>query len=482
MGLIPTIELRRPFLFVRDERAQPRGWTARLIDLSSWMMVLGTIRLICSFADYASVYLEATRIEPMTSRRLAWFLQENHPIVAFSAAWPLVLAFALRRTRWLQLLKAVAVTFLILSIGGVLALTADLNQSREKWITLGSFHVSRGAFLHPGLSDVILGLLGMAQLAAEFWTAVRAIQLALQAPLAPVEQADKQGIARRARFGRLAIYGSAAYLILMIRLPVWSAYLEVLNQSQFVREFILQNDFQRIRSVRRTYTLTPEAERTRDLDLLLAGGTQAWGSGRFLEARDYYVRLVSALELIPPTSLTTSGRHTGALGLNNLAWLLATCPDVAVRDPRAAVGYAQRGLGLEPNDGNTWNTLGVAYYRIGDWEESQSALKRSMELRNEGDGFDWFFLAMIHAKLGHPERAREWYDKATRWSHQFRPGDPELYLFQVEAAAILGLPQPPGPPPRPPEAVRPPSQGAEHGLIPTKRGRLRVIDRGLRFR
>jgi tetratricopeptide (TPR) repeat protein len=482
MALIPTIELRRPFLSHRDEAAQQPGWTARLIELSSWMMVLGTVRLICTFADYASAYLEATRVEPMTTRRLAWFFQENHPILAFSAVWPLVLAFAQRRTRWPELLKAVAATFLILSIGGVLALTADLNQSRGKWVAVGSFHVSRGAFLHPGLSDVVLGLLGMAQLVVEFWTAVRAIQLAMQAQLARVEQADKQGAARRARCGRLAIYASAAYLILMIRLPVWSAYLEVLNQSQFLREFILQNDFQRIRSTRRTYTLSPEAERTRNLDLLLAGGTQAWGTGRFVEARDYYLRLVSALEVIPPTSLTTSGRHTGALGLNNLAWLLATCPDVAVRDPRAAVGYAQRGLGLEPDDGNTWNTLGVAYYRTGDWEESQSALKRSMELRNEGDSFDWFFFAMIHAKLGHLDRAREWYDKATRWSHQFRPGDPELYLFEVEAAGVLGLPQPPGPPPRPPEAVRPPWHEAEKGVTPTKRGRMRVIDRGALFR
>src|SRR5262249_51573909 len=159
------------------------------------------------------------------------------------------------------------VTFLILSIGGVLALTADWNQSDEKWMTLGSFHVARHALLRPGLTDAMLGLLGAAQLVLEMWTAVRAIQLSVHAESEVGDRALKPVVARRARFGRLAIYASLAYLILMIRLPVWSAYLEVLNQSRFVREFILQNDLQRIRTPRRAYVMTPEEERLRDLEL-----------------------------------------------------------------------------------------------------------------------------------------------------------------------------------------------------------------------
>ena len=83
--------------------------------------------------------------------------------------------------------------------------------------------------------------------------------------------------------------------------------------------------------------------------------------------------------------------------------------------------------------------------------EALSALYRSMELRDEGDSADWFFLAMIHRRLGRKERAREWYDKAVRWSHRYRPGDEELYRFEVEAAEALGLPRPewrPSPPPQ----------------------------------
>jgi hypothetical protein len=56
---------------------------------------------------------------------------------------------------------------------------------------------------------------------------------------------------------------------------------------------------------------------------------------------------------------------------------------------------------------------------------------------------------MIHRRLGRKERAREWYDKAVQWSHRYRPGDEELYRFEVEAAEALGLPKPewkPSPP------------------------------------
>jgi hypothetical protein len=78
-----------------------------------------------------------------------------------------------------------------------------------------------------------------------------------------------------------------------------------------------------------------------------------------------------------------------------------------------------------------------------------------MELRDEGDSADWFFLAMIHRRLGRKERAREWYDKAVRWARRYGASDKvlfeELYRFEVEAAEALGLPKPewrPRPPPQ----------------------------------
>jgi tetratricopeptide (TPR) repeat protein len=474
MGLIPTIQLDGRSLAHRQRVPHSAGYAERVTDLSSWMMVLGTIRLICALADYANAYLEAARLEPMSLRRLVGFVQENHPIIALGAAWPLILGLALRRTRWPELLKAGAVTFLILSIGGLLAITADWNQSREKWITLGSFRVPQQGLWQPGLADLMLGLLGATQLVLELGTAVRAIQLAFHTHSAPAETAAKHAAARRARFGRLALYGSAAYLVLMIRLPVWSAYLDVVNQSRFVREFILQNDFQRLHSTRRLGVSTPDLERFRDLQSLMTSAMQAWGAGRFSDAKDHYLHLAALVETIPTATMSPPAIQLAAQGLNNLAWLLATCPEDKLRDPQGAVDYARRALDLVPSDGNTWNTLGVAYYRAENWEQARSALFRSMELRNEGDSFDWFFLSMIHAKLGHKERAHEGYLKAVEWFHQHRPGDAELYRFQVEAAQGLGLPQPEQPPP-PAQVARPPVLYRNPMMIP-RRGRPRIID------
>jgi tetratricopeptide (TPR) repeat protein len=366
-------------------------------------------------------------------------------------------------------LKAGAATFLILAIGGVLALTAGWSHSLERLITVGSFRVPRPGQGHLNLSDVMLGLLGATQLILEFATAVRAIHLVLQGSTAS-EPAEKHAAARRARCSRLALYASAAYLVLMIRLPVWSAYLEILNQSAFVRDFVLKSDNQRIRSTRRFGAYAPASQQTGTLQSLRDTAIEAWGTGRFLEAKASYLRLAAFIETIPASSMTAPVQRESALGLNNLAWLLATCPDVTLRDPRAAVGFARRAVDLVPTDGNSWNTLGVAYYRDQNWDEALSALYRSMELREEGDSFDWFFLAMIHARLGHAERARQWYDKATGWFTQYRPGDAELYQFQIEAAQGLGLPKP-----EPPKVVRPalPQISPEMSL---RRRRSRVID------
>ncbi len=151
----------------------------RLIELSSWMMVLGTIRLVCVIADYATALIERSRFDSWSFRMLGRFVHENHPIIVLSAAWPLLLGLALRRTRWPELLRAAGATFLILSIGGVLEMTAELSHTQGGSVTLGTFHLPRRAFSRPNLADLMLGVLGATQLLLELGTGVRALVLAL---------------------------------------------------------------------------------------------------------------------------------------------------------------------------------------------------------------------------------------------------------------------------------------------------------------
>jgi serine/threonine protein kinase/tetratricopeptide (TPR) repeat protein len=100
---------------------------------------------------------------------------------------------------------------------------------------------------------------------------------------------------------------------------------------------------------------------------------------------------------------------------NALAFLLATCPDVKLRDPHRAVELARKAVRLAPQTGNYWMTLGVAHYRAGNWEAAVAALDESVKLRPGGDVMDRLFLAMAHEKLGNHDEARRVYEQAGRW-------------------------------------------------------------------
>lgn len=52
---------------------------------------------------------------------------------------------------------------------------------------------------------------------------------------------------------------------------------------------------------------------------------------------------------------------------NHIAWFLATCPDPKLRDPSRALASAKKAVELAPEEGDHWNTLGVAHYRAGHW-------------------------------------------------------------------------------------------------------------------
>jgi WD40 repeat protein/Tfp pilus assembly protein PilF len=122
---------------------------------------------------------------------------------------------------------------------------------------------------------------------------------------------------------------------------------------------------------------------------------------------------------------------------NALAWILATSPEMKLRDPKQAVALAQRAVELKPEEGTYWNTLGAAHFRAGDWQAAIAALEKSMDLRQGGDSNDWFFLAMAHWRLGEEEKAREWYDKAVAWMEKNAKDNRELQRFRIEAADLL---------------------------------------------
>jgi tetratricopeptide (TPR) repeat protein len=151
-------------------------------------------------------------------------------------------------------------------------------------------------------------------------------------------------------------------------------------------------------------------------------------SGLPREAERWFVR-ASALDA---TRLTPK---------NDLAWLLATCQDPAVRDPARAVAMAEEVVAARPRVGAFWNTLGLAKLRAGDWAGAQAALEESMRLCGGGQRCDWLAVALVRWHRGDPADARRWYEGASGRTDG-PPGhpDPVAAELQAEVASLLDPP------------------------------------------
>ena len=64
--------------------------------------------------------------------------------------------------------------------------------------------------------------------------------------------------------------------------------------------------------------------------------------------------------------------------LNNLAWLLATCPDARLRDGVQAVKYAEQACELTHYGVTLVGTLAAAYAEAGRYDDAMAARKSSL--------------------------------------------------------------------------------------------------------
>ena len=136
-------------------------------------------------------------------------------------------------------------------------------------------------------------------------------------------------------------------------------------------------------------------------------------------------------------------RERLAFCCNNLAWELANGLGPR-RDLDRAMALARRAVDLSLESGSL-NTMGVVQYRVGRYTESIATLERSVaDGRGQSDGFNLYFLAMAHHRLGQRVQARDGFDRAVRWVKAQRNLDArstkELDGFRAEAEAVLAGP------------------------------------------
>jgi len=65
---------------------------------------------------------------------------------------------------------------------------------------------------------------------------------------------------------------------------------------------------------------------------------------------------------------------------NNIAWLLASCPDDKHRNGGKAIGFAKKALELKPDDPENWDTLAMAYAEAGRFEDAVKTQKKAVDM------------------------------------------------------------------------------------------------------
>jgi serine/threonine protein kinase/Flp pilus assembly protein TadD len=165
-----------------------------------------------------------------------------------------------------------------------------------------------------------------------------------------------------------------------------------------------------------------------------ADGTRSWStnppdaSELFAKATEQYIL---ATRLAPDNPII----------LNQRAWFLVICPDPAFRDYDQAISWATKALSVaeRPDQARTWNTIGVARYRKGDWSGAIAALTKAAQLRfDDANDTDCFVLAMAHWQRGERNQANTWYSRAIAWLDRRNPLGREETIFYAEASSLLG--------------------------------------------
>jgi tetratricopeptide (TPR) repeat protein len=100
--------------------------------------------------------------------------------------------------------------------------------------------------------------------------------------------------------------------------------------------------------------------------------------------------------------------HTG--DQSRVARACALAPNAGV-DPRRVVAMAAKDLAAHLKDAYFLNTLGLAHYRAGQYEQALARFNQVNEVDPNWPP-NWPLLAMAHHRLGHVEEARRWLNRA----------------------------------------------------------------------
>lgn len=167
--------------------------------------------------------------------------------------------------------------------------------------------------------------------------------------------------------------------------------------------------------------------------------------GKFLLKADVLASLQEDLTLddeVRSEALRQAERdHDDGNRLNAASWAIVVRRDAKADDYQRALRWADAACKLQPDDGNALNTLGVAQYRVGEFETALATLTRSLKL-NTVDGVpqptDLAFLAMTHHALGNAAEAKSLLDELRELAIQPKwKDDVDMQGFLREAEQLF---------------------------------------------
>jgi tetratricopeptide (TPR) repeat protein len=151
-----------------------------------------------------------------------------------------------------------------------------------------------------------------------------------------------------------------------------------------------------------------------------------------------------ALLLLPLQRWDPVSVEAAAQEFNYWAWRWARYTPKSDGGPKA-LALARKAVELQPTAWMNRNTLGVVYYRLGDYQNARANLERSLhDSAGAAAAFDLFFLAMCHQRLRNAGKAHECYDQVVRWVGKEKADLPaawieELKILRAEADQVLEI-------------------------------------------
>lgn len=156
---------------------------------------------------------------------------------------------------------------------------------------------------------------------------------------------------------------------------------------------------------------------------------------KFPDASDFYRKSLELWSKLADEFPDTPDSHQQlSITRNEMAMFLATCPNLALRDPELAVELASLAVESDSEDEYFESTLGIARYRSGDWQQAVESMAKSREMGLEVEPLDDLYYAMALWQVGRNQESVDLYESVVTLASA---NDPEANERDEPLIALL---------------------------------------------